>query len=260
MNPLKAFRTIGLIAGIALLTIQPANAGFVDFIIRGAPTINHLADPASSIEFIIDSGGQKAGLGSSDIDGMALGNITALNIHRIDDRTRFTPGSGPYVAPYFNIWITNGAGKFAVVANEPSNPAFFSLYNDGYQLSFSDLSDKVAKIYEYDTGDAAWLPNAGVGTFTFADFAGYLIQAPTAAELTAGWTGLGTGAPRELGTNQAYGVTWVFGDTLANYVSGAVGGGYIVNNALVRASEPGTLAIFALGLLGLGLARRRKAA
>lgn len=251
MNVLKTLRAIGLIAGVSLLATQSASAGFVEFIIRGTPTINHPAP--GTTEFVISVGGQKAGLGSNDINGKTLGDISNLAIVRIDDPTRFAAGSGPAVAPYLNFWITDGAGNFAVIANEPSNPAFQALYNDGYQLSFSDLSDKVVKVYE--TTDKSWLPNNGVG-LTFADLANFVIQAPTAAQLTVGWAGLGSGAPRELGTNLAYGVNWVFGDTLSNYVSGD--DGYIVRNAVVQAPEPGMLGLFGLGLAGLGFARRRK--
>lgn len=240
---------------VILTAMQPAHAGFVDFIIRSTPVINDLGGGVT--EFIIAGGGQKAAQGSNDIDGSTLGSITGLRIDRLDDRTRFTPGTGPYVAPYLNFWITDGT-NYAVVANEPSNPAFFPLYSGGYDLDFGDLSDKVAKIYEKT--DKSWLPNNGVG-LTFADLAGFVIQAPSIAELTAGWAGLGSGAPRELGTNMAYGVNWVFGDTLSNYVSGD--DGYIVAGARVAAAqvpEPGVLGLFCLGLLGMGVtARRRKA-
>ena len=245
--------TLIVVTGFAALMVSgTASADFTPFVIKNSPTINV---GATSTEFIIGASGEKAGFGSNDINGATLGDITGLKIDRQDDETRFLAGSGPRVAPYLNFWITDGT-HYAVVANEPSNPAFQSLYNNGYDLSFADLSDKVANIYEIT--DKSWLPNNGVG-LTFADLAGFQIKAPTIAELTTGWLGLGSGAPRELGTNTAYGVNWVFGDTLSNYVSGDPG--YIVgNDASVSAVPlPAAVWLFGSGLLGLiGISRRQK--
>ena len=248
----KLASTALIIATLSALSLPASASSFNPFIIRDAAEFHDVG--GGKTEFVTDVAGEKAGLGSNDINGMTLGSISNISIERFDDITRFAAGSGPAVAPYLNFWITDGT-NYAVVANEPSNPDFQSLYSNGYSLSFADLSDKVAKIYE--NGDKSWLPNAGVN-LTFADLASFVIMAPTVAELATGWTGLGTGAPREFGTNVAYGVNWVFGDTLSNYVTDQTG--YIVANASVSAVPlPATawLLAAAVGLLGW---RRRKAA
>lgn len=242
---------LAVATGLAtLMASGTASAAFTSFQIRNAPTINV---GMSQTEFVIVSSGQKAGFGSNDANGYTLGDITNLQVSRLDDRTRFTAGTGPYVAPYLNFWITDGT-NYAVVANEPSDGNFQPLYNNGYNLSFTDLSDKAAKIYE--NADKSWLPNNGVG-LTFADLAGFQIKAPTVAELTLGWAGLGTGAPREFGTNVAYGVNWVMGDTLANYVSGDPG--YILGNDASVSVVPVPAAVWLFGsALGvLQVVRRR---
>lgn len=242
----KLASTALIIAALSALSLPASASSFNPFIIRGGATYDDSSVPGQT-EFVTANPGDKAGLGSNDINGMTLGSISNLSIDRLDNASRYTSGSGPAVAPYLNFWITDGT-NYAVVANEPSNPAFQPLYNDGYSLSFADLSNKVAKIYE--TNNKSWLPNAGVG-LTFADLASFVIMAPTVAELSAGWAGLGTGAPREDGTNVAYGVNWVFGDTLSNYVTDQTG--YIVANASVSAvplPAAAWLLLSAIGLLG----------
>lgn len=244
---------------VSLASAGLANAAFNSFVIRhgmsGAPAIlpNNVYQPGAT-EFVIAEGGQKAAMGASDLDGFTVGDITQLAIARLDDESRFTAGSGPAVAPYFNIWITDGAGKFAVIANEPSNPDFQALYNNGYDLDWSDIAGKVAKVYE--NSDKTWLPNNGVG-LTFADLASFTIQAPSVAELTMGWAGLGTGAPRELGTNVAYGFNWVFGDTLANYVAG-MEGFVVANPAVAAVPEPASLVLAIVSAIGVASLRRRR--
>src|SRR5262245_43970431 len=133
-------RSASIVALVVLISSASyANASvFNSFVIRngavnGAPVID--TSIPGQTEFEIIEGGQKAGLGSSDLNGYKLGEITRLAITRLDDRTRFTVGSGPYVAPYLNFWITDGT-NFAVVANEPSDPNFQPLYSNGYDLDW----------------------------------------------------------------------------------------------------------------------------
>lgn len=244
-----------------------AQAGFDSFVIRngasGAPTIqpNNVYVPGAT-EFVIGQSGMKAALGSNDINGITVGDITQLTITRHDDTTRFSNGSGPAVAPYFNMWVTDGLGNYAVVANEPSNPAFqplFSLNGDGsktYDLDYTDLADKTVKVYEtpgWNT-NSSWIHNLfGSDPLTFSDIASLEISAPSAAYIQNGSNGVGSGAPDVLGTDVAYGFNWVFGDTLANYVSGMEG--YVVSGFNV-APEPVSLTMLALG--GLMVIRRRK--
>jgi MYXO-CTERM domain-containing protein len=240
-------------------------------VIRNNPQINNVGP--GTTEFIINASGQKAGLGSNAINGSTIGQIQGLTITRFDDTTRFSAGSGPAVAPYLNIWVTDGLGNYAVLANEPSNGAFQPLFVDNgdgtktYNLDFSDLASHPVQVYETLNGgynsNNTWVHNLlGInGPLTFENVAGLMISAPSAAYIT-GPNSVGTGAPRELGTNVAYGVNWIFGDTLSNYQSGD--DGYIVGLADVSAAavpEPASIAVWSLvSVAGLAAWRRRKAA
>jgi len=245
-------KKISLLLVLAVL-VGTVSADWSTFVIRenstsGAPIIQPRDDvQLGAMEFITFASNQKAGWGTNNANGYTVGDLAAISIDRLDDYTRFTVGSGNYVAPYFNIWITDGNGKYAVIANEPSNPEWTG--TSEWDMTWDILKTKTLKVYEVT--DKSWLPNNGVG-LTFQDVTGFKIQAPTAAQLAAGWSGLGTGAPRELGTNVAYGFNWIFGDTLANYVSGQ--DGFIVASPTV-VPEPATMALLALGGL---LLRKRK--
>jgi hypothetical protein len=243
---------------LSSLTSPVSAESWDTFIIRnsasGAPPViqdnNTYGQPAK--EFIISQASQKAGWGSNDISGFKIGDISTISINRLDDVSRFTTGSGPAVGPYINIWITDGANHFAVIANEPSNAEWQP--NLQWNMTWDILKTKTLKVYE--NSDKSWLPNNGAG-LTFEDLAGFTMLAPSVAEMTAGWSGLGTGAPRELGTNKAYAFNWVFGDTLNNYVSGQEG--YVVGAPVASVPEPASMLLLGFGLVGLaGFVTRRK--
>lgn len=228
------------------------------FVIRNANGTNNapvINESLTQTNIVTNEGGMKVGLGTSDLDGHKLSDLLSASIERLDDYARYASNSGAYYAPYINVWITDGT-HFAVIANEPSNTLEWGL--NRWNFTWDVLKEKTLKVNEVT--DRTWLPNGGSG-LKFKDIADFIVQAPTAAQLTAGWAGLGTGAPRELGTNQAYGFNWVFGDTAANYVSGD--SGYVVANpkisVLGEATVPGPAAALAFGIGLLGATRRRKA-
>ncbi|TWT86903.1 hypothetical protein Mal64_37330 [Pseudobythopirellula maris] len=266
------------VTSLALLAMSGAslaNASVFDsFVIRdsGGTPPSILANNAyvpGATEFVISASGMKAGLGSNDINGSTIGDITQLSITRHDDTTRFTAGSGPAVAPYFNVWVTDGT-NYAVIANEPSNPAFQSLFTtngDGsktYDLSFADISGTVAKVYEtpgWNT-NSSWVHTLfGPDPLTFGDLASLTIAPPPASYILNAANGVGSGAPDVFGSHVAYGFNWVFGDTLSNYVSGAEG--YVVSDFNAAAAsggaipEPGMLTVFGM-LTAMGLVARRR--
>jgi hypothetical protein len=267
-----SFTIKSIVCSLALalaISSTTAHAAFTSYVIResgGAPGIlpNNDYVPGAT-EFVIAQGGQKAALGSNDINGSTIGDITGLAITRHDDTTRFTSGSGPAVAPYFNIWVTDGLGNYAVIANEPSNPSFFPLFvqngngSKTYNLSYADIANEPAKVYEtLGTPNNTWVNTlVGInGPLTFADVANLEIAAPPESYITAGGNGIGTGAPRELGTDIAYGVNWVFGETLSNYISGSEG--YVVSRAIAAVPEPASLALCGFSAMGLTLFRPRR--
>lgn len=255
--------TLALSAGAASAYAAP----FADFVIRDAGTqiLPNTDYVPNGLEFIISVGGMKAALGSDNVNGSTVGSISRMAITRYDDAGRFSAGSGPAVAPYFNIWVTDGLGNFAVIANEPSNPSFgaFRTANPGggftYDFSMADIANEPVQVYETPNGGFnstnTWIHNLlGInGPLTFADVAGLTVLAPDAAYIMDGTNAVGSGAPRELGSNAAYGFNWVFGDTLTNYVSGQEG--YVVAGALV-VPTPGAAALLAIA--GLAGVRRRR--
>ncbi|MCB9365886.1 MAG: T9SS type A sorting domain-containing protein [Calditrichaeota bacterium] len=227
-------------------TTPVADAGWYPYIIRaasggqGVPYIsgNDTYVP-DALEYITWSSGQKAGLGTDLINGATVSQISTLHIDRLDDINI----SGSLYGPYINIWITDGNGNYAVIANEPSNPEWAGSTWDVPDWDF--LKTKTCKVYETigtsgGNPGTSWLAaHIGIsGPITFEDVAGLIIMPPPIAYIQGG-NGVGTGAPDELGTDIARGFNWIFGDTGSNYVSGS-GEGFVVDNYSATANIPPT--------------------
>jgi hypothetical protein len=246
-----------IILGMALLagsTAQAAVIDFEEFWIRGGGTATELPGQ-DGVEFVTAVGGDKAGYGTSYFDGMQFESLQSVSF-------LIENAPGPWM-PYINIWITDGLGNYAIVANEPSNPEYNPYYAnypyaaDNTQVSLN-LTGMTFKIHE--TLQVPNPPNTNYGWLGGDSFITY-------AELAASnWTIAdptnwgGTGAPKA-----GHGFNLVYGDTLSNYVSGDEG--YVISNVTINGNlEAGAVvpipAAAPLGLLGMGLigliSRRRK--
>jgi len=207
--------------------------GWQSFVIRlgsvsGQPPIiqNNNAHVPGAVEFTPFEAGQMAGLGTDLISGQPVSRISSLHIDRLDN----IAGSGSLYGPYFNVWVTDGAGHYAVIANEPSNPEWGG--NPWDISSWDLLKTKTCKVYETPgwNSNSSWI-HALVGSdpLTFEDVGGLTIEAPPASYITNPANGVGGGAPDVLGTNEAWGFNWIFGDTASNYVIYG-GEGFVVAN------------------------------
>jgi hypothetical protein len=244
------FVTYWTVVTLIIVTSSVANAALWEtYVIRNssvgdiAPTISDVSD---SKLFQITLGGQKAGWGTNLMNGMKVGDIQSVSI------TRDSSVSG--WGPYMNIWITDGSGGYAVIANEPSHTAEWAP-GTAYDTTWNILKNATVWVYENEPAAGFILPNGvtsyannpvPAGTvspsFTFDDFANYTIATPSTH-----WGG--TGAPDDLlaSSYTAYGFNWIFGDTQSNYL-----GGYLVSDpTLVPVPVP---AAVILGILGMGVA------
>ncbi|MFA7332183.1 MAG: T9SS type A sorting domain-containing protein [Candidatus Delongbacteria bacterium] len=238
---MKRYQSLGLAllalpllrAGVSATVVD---AGWEAFVIRlgsttNAPPIiqNNNAHVPNAVEFVPFEGGQKAGLGTDQISGQPVSRIQTLHIDRLDN----VANSGSLYGPYMNVWITDGLGHYAVIANEPSDAEWADSRWDVPNWDF--LKTKVCKVYETPGASTytSWVHNlVGNHPLTFEDVGELIIEAPPVAYILNPANGVGGGAPDVLGTNQAWGFNWIFGDTASNYVIYG-GEGFVVDNYTV---------------------------
>ena len=263
---------------LALMAAEAATAGFTGYIIRNAgadaPVIN--SSSYNSINASINIAGQKVGFGSNDVNGLTIGQIALMDITRND--------AGLAFKPYVNIWVTNGAGNYAVISissaqwGGPGAGSLSTSYSTMSGLGSTPNNHGPGQdVYVYETNftfggatepagaqinsnkGTSWLSTRGTGNYlTISDVAD-LVIAPPPTSWFNGPNGTGTGAPRELGTNVAYGFNWIMG--ALNPISGSPAGGYQgatpYDLSGISIPAPGALAL--LGVAGLVVGRRRRA-
>ena len=263
-------------SALALMAAEAATAGFTGYIIRNAdngtaPVIN--SSTSNSINATIDLARQKVGFGSNDVNGRTIGEISLMNITRLDNGDAFKP--------YVNIWVTNGAGNYAVISISPWGAPGAGVLSTSYTTMSAlgtapDNTGPGQDVYVYETlgtlpanstplfgasgaqinsnKGSSWLSTLGTGNYlTIRDVAN-LVIAPPPSSWFAGANGTGSGAPRELGTGLAFGFNWIMGSV------NATGGQYSQPtpydlSGISVVPAPGALAL--LGIAGFASRRRR---
>ncbi|MHC4440451.1 MAG: hypothetical protein ACYS3S_24135, partial [Planctomycetota bacterium] len=228
---MKRLLTICVITSLIAFSNVSIGADWTPFIIRNANTTGEaptysLGGGILTVDVDSSTGGQKVGYGTDFLNGESLDSISRFQVIRLDTHPNL-------YAPYINIWVTDGT-NYAVLSLEPSHYPSFDWTHNLYAADYLSISPWV---YETNLSDVSWIsPGAYLGgnghylygsggtLLTIADIGHLTIMPPTPSELGSGLPGVGTGAPRELGTNIAYGFNLVFGDTQSNYI-----GGYQIN-------------------------------
>jgi len=156
------------------------------------------------------AGGQKVGYGTNFFDGLQFNKLQTVNFVKL---------SGAPNPPYLNIWVTDGAGKYAIIASE-------NVY-----MGTMFATRQEWKVFETDLSNLSWLCASGTGgvssqyltcngiNVTMADFSNSILISSPSSYLPP----IGTGAPRG-----GYGFNLIYGDTASNFI-----GAYSLNDLSV---------------------------
>lgn len=187
-------------------------------------------------------GGQKVGYGTHYFDGMTFGAIETVDFQRL--------GGPSNIVPYCNVWVTDGAGNYAVISTENDYRGEDWATWDQFKVFETDFSSLDWLLTGATRSGAQYLQKpdgqGGAVNVTGADLADLIIQDPGVYPNPP----IGTGAPKG-----GYGFNIIWGDTAANYA-----GQFHYNQLTINGQQvPEPMTVGLLGMGGLVLARRKKA-
>ncbi len=262
-------------SALTLMAAEAATAGFTPYVIRNADQDGgsnpSISTSAANTTFGIEYKRQKAGFGSNDVNGRTISQISNMQF-TLNSATAYAGTTAPVILPYVNIWAKDAtSGKYFVI--------YFGLDNfvtntggvKSINLGFDDMASAGAYVNVSESNAAlnglaiggSWLATAlgtpgaaGGNGYTMAQVANFEIVAPPASWVELGNSnGVGTGAPRERGTDVTFGFNWIFGQG-SGINNGYNGYDYTVSGVSV---VPAPSALALLGVAGLAGGRRRRA-
>ena len=159
--------------------------------------------------FATPRGGQKVGYGTTFFDGIQLNTLESVNWTAVS-------GMNGGIITYLNIWVTDGAGNYAVIASENQYPGTNFLTRTEWKVF--EFGPTTNLDWLFSTGSATrvnqYILRNGVNA-TLADFGNNIvIGSPT----NFGLVGIGTGAPRG-----GFGLNLIWGDTQSNFTQPVIG-------------------------------------
>jgi hypothetical protein len=178
--------------------------------------------------FATPQGGQKVGYGTNYFDGRPINTIESVDFVKVFGMLK------PGVIPYLNIWVTDGAGNFAIIASENiytgtdfSTRTEWKVFESAGNACIGDCN---ALDWLFDDGSQAgrvnqYLTNDGANT-TLAELGDNIVI--VAGPSTYASAFIGTGAPRG-----GFGFNIIWGDTQDNFAQAA--GSKISNLTVTRA-------------------------